>query len=594
MNSHVEMLNAHQPFDADFAEIFFESSSLDLQLETKAFDTLRAGVEDPEVRLVVLTGDAGHGKTHLCGLLVADLTEESLQEASELLRGDDYGDSEVARCPDQRSLRVIRDLSERNPMAGGETLKDALEAGSTVTVVCGNDGHLRACADASGLVDLVKLIDESVVRGQMRSSDGSTLLINLNHQSVAAPTGKMNILRQLLTSWVLDDQIWEECSACPDRVLCPILDNRTQLAERGNSGESRISAIETLLQVTERTGHTITIRQLLIYVAHLITGGLRCSDVHTRVAEEPDATDWQWHRLFHQVAFGDLLTAAQLRTFDAFSGIRKLDPGLRAIRLVDDRLSDTDSPFGSFPPPYKASSGPTPISTKAVQAEADEHRRRWRAVRRWSFFEALADPTDAESLHPSKRLGLRHIDDFNAIIAGELPAERRLMIRRSLVRGLEAVQGIHRSGEPAELYVANPAFLARNSDTTVVGRSVSITQIHLMSISAAWQQRNEEDETADISGAVDWSDRCIVLSLSGKSAHTERCIELKLHEFEFLMAAGDGLRSEQFFAAEIRRLFNELADQGQSEDDTARLIVFSGLSRHKFVLDGETILRADS
>jgi len=103
VNSHVEMLNAHQPFDADLAEIFFESANLDLQLETKAFDTLRAGVEDPEVRLVVLTGDAGHGKTHLCGLLIARLNGVSLAEASQRVKGDDYGDRDVAECAHGRS-----------------------------------------------------------------------------------------------------------------------------------------------------------------------------------------------------------------------------------------------------------------------------------------------------------------------------------------------------------------------------------------------------------------------------------------------------------------------------------------------------------
>ncbi len=593
VNSHVEILNAHQPFDADFAEIFFESSSLDLQLETKAFDTLRAGVEDPEVRLVVLTGDAGHGKTHLCGLLVADLTGGSLKEASELLRGDDYGGSELARCPDGRSLRVIRDLSEKNPEAGGETLKNALEPGSTVTVVCGNDGQLRACANAAGLESVAILVNGSVTRGQMRSEDGFIALINLNHQSVVAPGDDQSILRQLLSSWVLDNDKWEECSGCARRSVCPIFHNRNQLAEHGQNGEGRIAAIETLLQVAEQTGNTITIRELLIYVAHLITGGLRCTDVEERVAERPDATDWQWGHLFHQVAFGQLLTAAQLRELDVFSGVRKLDPGRRAIRSIDDRLSDIDSSFGLFPPPYRASSGPTPTTTTAQKAEALEHKLRWRAARRWSFFEALTDSGDAGTVHPSRRVGLRHIADFTAVATDDLPERRKLEIRRSLVRGLEAIQGIHRSGQPGELYVANPAFLARNADTTVVGRKISLGKIRLMSVGAAWRHQSGT-ETTDVRNAIDWIDRFVVLSLDGDAAPPGRRLELMLHEFEFLLSAAKGLRSEQFFAAEIRRLFRQLINQGPSEEDPEQLIVFSGLSRHTFMVDGEMILRTDS
>jgi hypothetical protein len=428
----------------------------------------------------------------------------------------------------------------------------------------------------------------------MRSADGSIILINLNHQSVVAEGQETNILGQLFDAWVADDEKWGECDGCPDRDLCPILSNRNQLAESGVAGESRFSAIETLLRIAEQTGHTITIRQLLIYIAHLLTGGLRCTHVHERVAENPDDTGWQWKYLFHQVAFGDRLSEVQMRGLEVFIGVRRLDPARRAIRLVDDRFDDLEEDLGPFPPLHIPGSGEKPTTTKQRDHESGEHRALWRFMRRQDFFEAPAQSQTTPIVHPTHRVGLPHIKEFLGLLTTEVGSNTYKDTRNILIKGLEAIQGVHRS-DPVltKLHLVHPAFLARNRDTSVVNGSVKLSDIDLMPRHVAWQRRSDDNAPA-VETAVDWIERCLVLSLGGQEAPDNRSVELMLHEFEFLMATARGLRSEKFFAAEIRRMLDDLSNLANETDNEYQLIVFDGFQRHEFVLDGSAIYRSSN
>jgi len=596
-NEHVEMLNKFQPFDPDFKEIYFESATSHLRIETKAFDTLKAALRDPGVRMVVLTGDAGHGKTHLCGLLLTELTDMEMSDAVDLLLNDDFGRRDLAKLGPSLSLSVIRDLSEKRPEAGGDYLRAAYERQGRVTVVCGNEGHLRACANAAGLEDLELLIDASVLKGHMRSDDGTIALVNLNHQSVVAEQEQQNIYGQAVEAWVSDDAKWDSCADCEHSQLCPILNNRERLNQSGEDGNKfRAQAVATLLRIAEQTGTTITIRQLLIYLAHLLTAGLQCEDVSELVDRNQGANEreWQWEYLFHHTAFGHRLDEGQRRRLEIFSGIRKLDPGNRAIRSVDDRLGDSDEAFtGTFPPPYKAAvpgkGAPTTKSQKEHQSK--QHVRRWRAMRRFDFFEALAGSPGREVAQPSERVGLSYIESFHKVANDQATPEEMKDLRDRVVQGLEAIQGIHRSSKTGEMHIAHWAFLARDTKATVVGSSRRKSAIALLSQSEAWDKRSTT-EVELISNHVDWTERRVILSLDGSDAPPESCIELMLHEFEFVLAAATGLRSEHFYAAQFRRIVNSLGRISPGEIDNESVVVYSELrpqQPYRFMIDGDQI-----
>ena len=93
LNQHVERLAAYQPFDASFGQLYAEyvDTRQSDQLETRAFDFVSEIIHDPNVRVVVLTGDAGHGKTHLCGRLITS-NDQSISDPR-----NSFGPTETAQ-----------------------------------------------------------------------------------------------------------------------------------------------------------------------------------------------------------------------------------------------------------------------------------------------------------------------------------------------------------------------------------------------------------------------------------------------------------------------------------------------------------------
>ena len=495
--------------------------------------------------MVVLTGDAGHGKTHLCGQLLSDLLEQPVDPAlAAKLAADGTGDVDLALLESVRALRIIKDLSEFSPDAGAERLGSALRTEDCVTVVCANEGRLRSAAERARLDGVLSALDGSIQSGQSRSSDGAITILNLNHQSVAATSpADDNIFRQLVSAWVSEPNPWSACDGCSSREHCPILANRMVLAENHDDGP--LGGIELLLRTAERTGHVITIRELLIFVAHVITGGLRCGDVHARTDLRTE-DDWQWEYLFHEAAFGDRIPHSVRRELDVFAGISKLDPARRALRAVDSRLDPKLGP--TFDPPFRPDLGSAPTTVAAKRRESEQQVRMWRFLRRHDFFSPPNRRSEPSVPSPSDRLGLQYLVEFDEVVAGEASTE----VRNSLLRGLEAVQGVHRSGVHSFVLV-DPALSGSSGDAVIVSDTVSLNQVRLMSEREASRARSVSGPAPDVHERVDWIDRRIVISFGGPEAPAERSMALSLHEFEYVLRTARGLRSTAFFAPEVRR-----------------------------------------
>jgi hypothetical protein len=593
INNHVTRLNGFLPFnfDVNFAELFFENAELDSEfhIDTMAFKTLKEATFDLELGTIILTGNAGHGKTHVCALLLSEIGGFTLSEAQTFLSSQDSHTKKV-KYANNSNLRIIKDLSDFSLSPASNILLESTTDDATKTIICANDGHLRKAVEEAGLTTIIDLLDESVRSGQMVSPDGSVALINLNHQSVVAGEGRQSILSQVFSHWVHKEERWAICGQCPSMESCPIFYNRELLAETEGEEGSRFKAIKALLEIVEQSGHLITIRELLLYISYLMTGGLSCGEVHKKVEDSESDNTWQWDYLFHQTAFGDKLSSDELRRHPSFSGIRKVDPGYRSIREKDERIGSNER-LGKFPPQNLTPEESDPKTSKEKRKAAATHTNRWREIRRRQFFESQSGISSETHVDLGRQVGLGNIESFKALISGTISKQERRRVRDTIIKGLESLQGIHRSGERGDLYIANQAFL-RSTDTTVVGGKVPLSRIQLLPLSEVWRWRNRTSKGATICDSIDWIERSLILSLNGDNLDTGSCIELKIHEFELLMTTANGLRSEQFFAPEIRRLLNQLGKFTDADTEASQLTVFSGLSRHDLILDGETIIRA--
>lgn len=591
INEHVEMLNSTQPFDASFSQIYFESSTSTVRLQTKAAQALNSYVGNPDVRLVVLTGDAGHGKTFMCADLLTAAFNHGLDDARTILKAKGFGKEPVGTLADGRSLYVVKDLSELPTATNPGVLTTALASTDRVTVVCANEGRLRAAITGrSGLDDLLHLLDESIRVGTTTATGVPAAILNLNHQSVVARGPNTTaLLDQVLAEWVLDDEPWQTCAACSLNGECPVYRNRSDLADPGEDGTSTRTVLAELLQIVERTGHIVTIRELLILVSHLITGGLRCKAVHD--AAESTEPGWQWKHLYHQVCFGALVPPEVAEGLGAFRGLRILDPGKRALRSVDDRL-DIPMETGPFDPPVPEALTHAPTTSAQAAEQSRMHAALWRDLRRRDIFRAHTDSSPATTY---ERLGLRHALDFDAVVARKAGPG----VKRALMAGLAAIQGLA-STSPISLKLVDPAFTtgsavqrtARGSGAgaVVVAGSLTAAKILLDSQSGAWQRRNGGDLPAVID-EIDWSERHLVVSFDSTAFDDTRSVTLDLAALEFLMSFGEGLRAWQFYEPEVRRVLRRLAvvtEAHTANDDVIELA--SSRGSFKVLVDGTSLM----
>lgn len=456
VNSHVERLRRYIPLDAGADQLVHELVDLEeaTEIPTRAEDAIHAVVQQPEVTVILLTGDAGHGKTRLCYRLLESLGLEK-SEAAERIQQSGDGSAPVVNLEDRRELRIVKDLSDFSPEDGADILARALSADGRVTVICANEGRLREVAgvDPHALTVVLEQIAEGLRTGS-GSSEHGVFVLNLNAQSVAAEDGAL--VSQLLDRWVADGRRWSVCAACAAEPLCPIRENRRLLAE-DERAEIRREKFGELLRIAERTGTIVTIRELLVTIAFALTRGLRCSDVHTRVQQGPVDRQWQWEYLFHEAIFGRMgLLRKSSPGLRAPAAMSRIDPGNHADRRIDETL-DADGGGHHFRP-YDPTVDTTGIEWRdqpPYQVRADQLRLT-RFLRRRAFF-------DEESSRGAAMVGLRWATEFAFVASGQEEDHSRIRgIRDRLVKGLSAVQGLVVGADnPQVLPIVEPALAGR-------------------------------------------------------------------------------------------------------------------------------------
>jgi hypothetical protein len=566
-NAHVERLSRFQPFNADAAELVHEQAdSSESGFETAAFRYVVRVIDDPSVRLVVLTGDAGHGKTHLCAQVLRACGVDAAT-VQDMVRNRARGDEVLARTPGRsRPLRIVKDLSDFSVESGADLFKRLAADDTAVGIVCANEGRLRravgAIEDEKLSTALIRTLEDGIDNGSCSSATPAVHVVNLNYQSVVKDEGD-GLLEWAIGSWAVDRRHWRTCQRCDAREICPILRNHVLLADTVRSA-SRRRAVKELFATAERSGTVITIRHALATVAYAVTGGIQCTDVHRRYMRNRADRGWQYLHLFHQAFFGDRLTARQRSEVPTFAALRRLDPGATAIRAVDDRLDPLDG-GEEFLPALPVVDGETPRSRRDAQRESGTMHELFAYLRRRWYFD------DSEAVGSFERMGLRAGEDFRAAATGELGDHRGVHTRDVLIRGLEAVQGVRRSGNPADLLILDPAFANHRSRAAVVGARLSSRYVVVQGQVAHWLR---QDGQPTLPTAVDWLSRAAIVRIVPPAGEAV-AISVDLVRFELLHRWAAGLSARTEHAAAIRfinGLLASLVPELREEDEIAVLV----------------------
>lgn len=605
VNGHVTRLGRFLPFSPAHDQIYEEYQSEDdaLDLDTVAIEYAKRALAEG-ARCIVLTGDAGHGKTHMCRRLLQEYLGYSGAEARVLLNTACDGETVIPGSQEKSgvSIRVHKDFSETAPQRAAQYLEVSADEHGYALIVCANEGRLRAILNNSAAGRVAGKIRELFKRSfevGVASEDGLVHVINLNYQSVAASAqATRSLVRRTLEKWVVDGRRWTQCATCQAEMVCPIRRNRAMLAEHAGLSELRIRRLEELCGTVERLGYVITIREMLMLLAYAITGGLACSEVHARQS----SVGWQSAYSFYNAVFSKVPSLPADRLFKGIPVLvpfARLDPGGVASRLVDERLLNEGNTFpgGDLDLQFTVPGKGYPIdgalgiddvignpqNRADLAREADLCGLVVSSLRRRAFFD------DEMSTHEVlQRLGFRFGGDFLDLVAGRMSAQAIIRSKNLIVAGLHAVQGLRLSRTETMLHLVDPAFGRASLDAAIIARRIPTSALTLMRSGIAWEG-NGVERVWSVEDSVDWIDRFIVLRVKD---HLGACADLQLDllAFECVSRAASGFVSEDFYASQLRRVrsfLGSLADRGKST--ASQVSLFVGGSVQNVSLDMELI-----
>lgn len=610
VNTHVERLHRYLPFDASHDQIYEENrhSGDSLEIQTRALVYLTRVLEEG-AKLVILTGDAGHGKTHLCNRLIRTYLGYTPEAARETVRQRCDGRPLVAdpSIAQRRPLRIFKDFSEPTPDRARELLQSALNDPAANTIVCVNEGRLRSilAGDHGGTLRNIRTAFLSSFESGLASADGALHIVNLNYQSVAAEQDAL--IERVLSGegqrlgW-LASRRWSICDSCDARHGCPI--NRNARLLEGAAGKLRRERLREVLAVVERLGAVITIRETLMTVAYLLTGGLKCTDVHRRYARQPDG--WQHEYMYYSLLFcaPQTLSRDQLARIPLLKELSAIDPGMIAERHVDERLINDPDAFidGSFELTFirrlggraskvDARHGIDEIvadarSREERETEAEFVRDVIRNLRRRDFFEVRSD----DGLE-AERLGFSYYNDFRWLLSDHTDTNRRVRIKNRLIAGLHTIQGLRLPRTETTLHLVDPAFGRSTNHAAIIARKIPSSQIRLLKQSEGWTIDHARRPYA-LTEAVDWIERQLLLTVD-IAPGDQRKFPLDLLIFDCIMRAASGYLPETFYAHDIRRMMNFLgllAERSRHEDYDSISIMVGGAMHTVALEEGDVIV----
>jgi hypothetical protein len=327
MNSFVTYLDQFNVLSPNHAKIYDEYTN-STDVHTIRIDTkierflLELFAEQP--RSVIMTGNAGDGKTRLCRTVYEKLTG---------MRLDSWPESGVIEAVyGKGKIRIVKDLSELTESVIAHELERlqmhiAREHEEKVYyLIAANEGKLTKFLSQQPSLKSLFIQVENRFMDHIKN-DRHLHLVNL--QDVTSSI----YAERIIDEWNRDDN-WQACATCSKQKRCVISLNHRKLSQ----DRVKRNLVEQY-RLVDCLGIHVTMREILIHLSYVITGGLTCQDV---MNANQAAIEQHAKLAYYDNFYGIHIPDAGSSEMGAIRHFKQLDPGQLSISSLDDFLLNGD------------------------------------------------------------------------------------------------------------------------------------------------------------------------------------------------------------------------------------------------------------
>lgn len=268
----------------------------DTYIPTKLDKELLPAIVAGELRLVVLTGNPGDGKTSF----LVQVGQALKEKKATVLEEDEAGWR--MRLGGHTFVAVYDASESHDSLSSDELVRRALDpsdgedTGRHTALLAVNDGRLlRFFTDHEDLYPA----EAREIRRQLQgepAEDSSVALVDLKRRTLAPIEGVEGLALEVLSSFT-EAEGWAVCDTCLSRDVCPMFRNALTLRADG-----RKAIGELVLTSHLRRRRRATFRDVRSALGWLITGDKSCDEVHDERERGLDSSKSST-ALLHDLAF---------------------------------------------------------------------------------------------------------------------------------------------------------------------------------------------------------------------------------------------------------------------------------------------------
>lgn len=278
--------------------------------KTKLDSKLLNAVLEGRFRLVIITGNAGDGKTAFIKQI-----ESKISNARQL-ENKNGAEFEINGIPYITNYDGSQDEDDR---ANNQVLTDFFKPFENVSnfqtvnqgrIIAINEGRLVDFLKSSDkLTHLTDIIDDFFYKEGHTELPSGLMVINLNLRSVTASVSKEPSLFRSQIKVLARKELWSKCQNCSFGKKCFIKYNIDTLNDSA-AGDEVIKRMEWLVRtVSYKRELHITMRDLRSFIAFMITRDCSCNDVEQIIQQHVDEPEKYWQYYYFNVTSSDNISS---------------------------------------------------------------------------------------------------------------------------------------------------------------------------------------------------------------------------------------------------------------------------------------------